>query len=94
MMFGECLHKEEGRRVDVVIVIVMAIVRLRLTMAGRPPPRTRWTETLKHTGDLAQLQRAVRYNGPASPCVAGCRSLCWKVGSHYLFASAVILMHG
>ncbi|KAI1326357.1 rab-GTPase-TBC domain-containing protein [Xylariaceae sp. FL0255] len=38
----------------------------------------RWQETLKHSSSLADLQQAVRENGPESPCVAGCRSVCWK----------------
>ncbi|CAJ2509966.1 Uu.00g058660.m01.CDS01 [Anthostomella pinea] len=40
---------------------------------------TRWHETLKHGSSLADLQRAVKDNGPASPCIAGFRSICWKV---------------
>ncbi|KAI0909811.1 rab-GTPase-TBC domain-containing protein [Ustulina deusta] len=39
---------------------------------------SRWQETLKHSSSLADLQRAVRDNGPDSPCIAGCRSVCWK----------------
>lgn len=39
---------------------------------------TRWQETTKHSSSLADLQRAVKFNGPNSPCVAGCRSICWK----------------
>lgn len=35
----------------------------------------RWKETTKHGADL---QRAVRHNGPESPCIAGLRSICWK----------------
>ncbi|KAK1505982.1 WD repeat domain-containing protein [Colletotrichum costaricense] len=38
----------------------------------------RWTETLKHAGNLSDLQNAVRYNGPSSPCISGLRSICWK----------------
>ncbi|KAI1768848.1 RabGAP/TBC [Hypoxylon sp. FL1150] len=38
----------------------------------------RWQETLKHSHSLADLQRAVKDNGPNSPCVSGCRSICWK----------------
>ncbi|KAH8673560.1 rab-GTPase-TBC domain-containing protein [Xylariales sp. PMI_506] len=38
----------------------------------------RWEETIKYSSSLSDLQRAVRYNGPSSPCVAGCRSICWK----------------
>jgi TBC1 domain family protein 5 len=40
--------------------------------------RTRWHETLKHSSSFVDLQRAVKFNGPTSPCVAGCRSVCWK----------------
>ncbi|KAF3063864.1 TBC1 domain family member 5 [Daldinia childiae] len=40
---------------------------------------TRWQETLKHSTSLADLQRAVKDNGPRSPCISGCRSICWKV---------------
>ncbi|OIW33920.1 RabGAP/TBC [Coniochaeta ligniaria NRRL 30616] len=40
--------------------------------------RTRWQETLKHSSNFTDLQRAVKFNGPTSPCVAGCRSVCWK----------------
>ncbi|KLU81272.1 hypothetical protein MAPG_00363 [Magnaporthiopsis poae ATCC 64411] len=39
--------------------------------------RGRWQETVKHSG-FAELQRAVKFNGPESPCIAGCRSVCWK----------------
>ncbi|KAI3336399.1 RabGAP/TBC [Xylariaceae sp. AK1471] len=39
---------------------------------------SRWQETLKHSSSLADLQRAVKDNGPDSPCIAGCRSVCWK----------------
>ncbi|KAI2630730.1 RabGAP/TBC [Hypoxylon sp. NC1633] len=38
----------------------------------------RWQETLKHGASLADLQRAVKDNGPNSPCISGCRSICWK----------------
>ncbi|KZL86801.1 wd repeat domain-containing protein [Colletotrichum incanum] len=40
--------------------------------------QTRWAETLKNAGDFSELQHAVRYNGPSSPCITGCRSVCWK----------------
>ncbi|ERS97207.1 hypothetical protein HMPREF1624_06538 [Sporothrix schenckii ATCC 58251] len=40
--------------------------------------RKRWEETQKDGGDLPALQRAVKFNGPSSPCEAGCRSVCWK----------------
>lgn len=42
--------------------------------------RERWRETVKHGDAVADLKRAVRYNGESSPCVSGCRSVCWKVG--------------
>jgi TBC1 domain family member 5 len=42
--------------------------------------KLRWDETLKASASFADLQRAVKFNGPNSPCVAGCRSVCWKVG--------------
>ncbi|KAF7563804.1 hypothetical protein G7046_g309 [Stylonectria norvegica] len=38
----------------------------------------RWKETQIQAGTLAELQKAVRYNGPSSPCLTGCRSVCWK----------------
>ncbi|KAJ3942352.1 uncharacterized protein N0V96_007850 [Colletotrichum fioriniae] len=40
--------------------------------------QARWAETLKHAGNLSDLQNAVRYNGPSSPCISGLRSICWK----------------
>ncbi|KAK2605142.1 hypothetical protein N8I77_008005 [Diaporthe amygdali] len=40
--------------------------------------KTRWDETLKQSSSFADLQRAVKFNGPGSPCVSGCRSVCWK----------------
>lgn len=40
--------------------------------------KTRWDETLKQSSSFPDLQRAVKFNGPASPCVSGCRSVCWK----------------
>jgi len=33
---------------------------------------------LRHGTDIADLQRAVKFNGSMSPCVAGLRSVCWK----------------
>ncbi|KAI8947637.1 rab-GTPase-TBC domain-containing protein [Xylaria longipes] len=39
---------------------------------------SRWQETLKHSSSLADLQRATRDNGSGSPCISGCRSVCWK----------------
>ncbi|KAI0971634.1 rab-GTPase-TBC domain-containing protein [Xylaria arbuscula] len=38
----------------------------------------RWQETLKHSSSLADLQRAVKDDGLDSPCITGCRSVCWK----------------
>ncbi|KAI0010143.1 RabGAP/TBC [Xylariaceae sp. FL0662B] len=38
----------------------------------------RWQETLNHSSSLADLQQAIRDNGPSSPCISGCRSICWK----------------
>ncbi|KAH6850218.1 rab-GTPase-TBC domain-containing protein [Chaetomium sp. MPI-CAGE-AT-0009] len=40
--------------------------------------RSRWEETFKEGYDIANLQRAVKFNGPNSPCTAGLRSICWK----------------
>ncbi|KAK1640564.1 WD repeat domain-containing protein [Colletotrichum phormii] len=40
--------------------------------------QTRWAETVKHAGHLSDLQNAVKYNGPSSPCISGHRSICWK----------------
>lgn len=40
--------------------------------------KTRWDETLKQSSSFADLQRAVKFNGPTSPCESGCRSVCWK----------------
>ncbi|KAI0439252.1 rab-GTPase-TBC domain-containing protein [Xylaria telfairii] len=39
---------------------------------------SRWQETLKHSSSLADLQRATKDDGPGSPCILGCRSVCWK----------------
>ncbi|KAI1096319.1 RabGAP/TBC [Rostrohypoxylon terebratum] len=39
---------------------------------------TRWQETLKYSTSLRDLQQAVKDNGPNSPCISGCRSVCWK----------------
>ncbi|KAG6310129.1 hypothetical protein E4U44_005901 [Claviceps purpurea] len=41
--------------------------------------RSRWQITQKHNTSLDELQRAVRNNGCSSPCLVGCRSVCWKV---------------
>ncbi|OBR14115.1 WD repeat domain-containing protein [Colletotrichum higginsianum IMI 349063] len=40
--------------------------------------QSRWAETLKNAGNFPELQHAVRYNGPLSPCITGLRSVCWK----------------
>ncbi|KAI5859324.1 RabGAP/TBC [Durotheca rogersii] len=40
--------------------------------------KTRWQDTLQHSSSLSDLQRAVKENGPNSPCISGCRSVCWK----------------
>ncbi|KAI1769960.1 RabGAP/TBC [Hypoxylon cercidicola] len=37
----------------------------------------RWQETLKYSNSLADVHRAVK-EGPNSPCISGCRSICWK----------------
>lgn len=39
----------------------------------------RWQETIKHSSSLSDLQRAVKFTGLDSPCIKGCRSICWKV---------------
>lgn len=39
----------------------------------------RWEATISKCGSLAELQQAVKSNGSSSPCLSGCRSLCWKV---------------
>ncbi|KAG6027809.1 hypothetical protein E4U41_000830 [Claviceps citrina] len=41
--------------------------------------RSRWQTTQKYSASVDELQRAVRYNGSCSPCLSGCRSVCWKV---------------
>lgn len=40
---------------------------------------SRWRQTQAHGAHLADLRRAVKYNGPSSPCLSGSRSLCWKM---------------
>ncbi|KAK4199043.1 rab-GTPase-TBC domain-containing protein [Triangularia verruculosa] len=40
--------------------------------------KKRWEETFKHGPRISDLQRAIKFNGSESPCVAGLRSLCWK----------------
>jgi TBC1 domain family protein 5 len=41
-------------------------------------PRSRWDETFRDGSGITDLQRAVKFNGPNSPCAAGLRSVCWK----------------
>ncbi|KAG5945375.1 hypothetical protein E4U59_005912 [Claviceps monticola] len=41
--------------------------------------RSRWQITQKQNTSLDELQSAVRNNGCSSPCLVGCRSVCWKV---------------
>lgn len=33
---------------------------------------------MKHSSSFASLQRAIKFNGLESPCLSGCRSVCWK----------------
>ncbi|KAL2130852.1 hypothetical protein VTI74DRAFT_5856 [Chaetomium olivicolor] len=40
--------------------------------------KSRWEETFKEGSSIADLQRAVKFNTPHSPCAAGLRSICWK----------------
>ncbi|EAQ90925.1 hypothetical protein CHGG_02860 [Chaetomium globosum CBS 148.51] len=40
--------------------------------------KSRWEETFRAGSGIADLQRAVKFNGPNSPCAAGLRSVCWK----------------
>ncbi|ODA82773.1 hypothetical protein RJ55_01282 [Drechmeria coniospora] len=40
--------------------------------------RARWDATNKSGSSVADLRRAVEENGPLSPCLSGCRSICWK----------------
>ncbi|OLN93986.1 TBC1 domain family member 5 [Colletotrichum chlorophyti] len=47
-------------------------------MRAADEAQTRWAETIKYAVNLNDMQRAVKFNGPASPCVSGCRSVCWK----------------
>lgn len=44
---------------------------------------------MNHGSSFGDLQRAVKFNGASSPCVAGCRSVCWK--AFLLFQSASTL---
>ncbi|KAL7946231.1 RabGAP/TBC [Trichoderma barbatum] len=41
--------------------------------------QARWQATLTHCASVEDLQNAVRHNGPSSPCLSGCRSVCWKI---------------
>ncbi|KAL7789271.1 RabGAP/TBC [Trichoderma afarasin] len=41
--------------------------------------QARWQATQTHCASVEDLQNAVRHNGPSSPCLSGCRSVCWKV---------------
>ncbi|EJT78845.1 hypothetical protein GGTG_03939 [Gaeumannomyces tritici R3-111a-1] len=50
----------------------------RTTMRPLDETRGRWQETVKHSAGFTELQRAVKFNGSESPCIAGCRSVCWK----------------
>ncbi|KAL2164525.1 hypothetical protein VTH06DRAFT_3741 [Thermothelomyces fergusii] len=40
--------------------------------------KSRWEETFKGGSTIAELQRAVKFDGPNSPCELGLRSICWK----------------
>ncbi|KAL2201321.1 rab-GTPase-TBC domain-containing protein [Corynascus similis CBS 632.67] len=40
--------------------------------------KSRWEETFREGSSIAELQRAVKFNGPNSPCATGLRSVCWK----------------
>lgn len=33
---------------------------------------------MEHGSSFTDLQRAVKFNGATNPCIAGCRSVCWK----------------
>ncbi|KAL7961701.1 RabGAP/TBC [Trichoderma compactum] len=41
--------------------------------------QARWQATQTHCASVEDLQNAVRHNGPSSPCLSGCRSVCWKI---------------
>ncbi|KAK2594117.1 hypothetical protein QQS21_008172 [Conoideocrella luteorostrata] len=41
--------------------------------------QSRWRTTQDHCASLDELRRAVKYNGSSSPCLSGCRSVCWKI---------------
>ncbi|OAA67743.1 TBC domain-containing protein [Akanthomyces lecanii RCEF 1005] len=47
-------------------------------MRSMEETQVRWEATRKHCTSVADLQRAVKSNGPSSPCLSGCRSVCWK----------------
>ncbi|ROV98304.1 hypothetical protein VSDG_04460 [Cytospora chrysosperma] len=55
--------------------------------------KKRWEETLKQSSSFTDLQRAVKFNGPESPCVAGCRSVCWKAFLLFKDANAANWSH-
>ncbi|KAK3692381.1 rab-GTPase-TBC domain-containing protein [Podospora appendiculata] len=58
--------------------------------------KLRWEDTVKQTPTLAQLQQAVKSNMPDgldSPCVSGCRSVCWKVSLLFRDAPAAQWSH-
>ncbi|KAJ2898706.1 WD repeat domain-containing protein [Zalerion maritima] len=40
--------------------------------------QSRWLETEEKARSFSALQEEVRHNGPTSPCVSGCRSVCWR----------------
>ncbi|KAL7798430.1 RabGAP/TBC [Trichoderma ceciliae] len=41
--------------------------------------QARWQANQAHCSSIDDLQNAVRHNGPSSPCLSGCRSVCWKI---------------
>lgn len=48
-------------------------------MRSMEETQVRWEATIKHCTSVSDLQRAVRNYGPSSPCLSGCRSVCWRV---------------
>ena len=66
--------RQPSERITVRNVQILNIIQLTIHTFFR----SRWKETVKNSSSAAELQRAVRFNGPASPCVSGCRSVCWK----------------
>ncbi|KAK4106580.1 RabGAP/TBC [Parathielavia hyrcaniae] len=50
--------------------------------------KSRWEGTFKEGPSIADLQRAVKFNGPDSPCAAGLRSICWKAFLLWRYAPA------